>query len=128
VNRFGLGDTPHVRMNLGSELSVLESHGTYKGSPWATTCGNSSEALVGFGLNLDGTNVERIWGACAHAETWSDERNANAPTHSTAAHGRNRGTVTTRMCPRQYFLSGLETFTDSNKVRQIEGICVRAEQ
>jgi hypothetical protein len=128
VNRFGLGDTPHVRMAIGTELSVLESHGSFNGNAWATTCGNTSEALVGFGINLDGTNIERIWGACAHAETWSDERNLNPSTHATAAHGRNRGTVTTRICPREYFLSGFETFTDSNKVRHVEGVCVRAEQ
>jgi hypothetical protein len=128
VNRFGLGDTPHVRMAIGSELSVLEAHGSFKGDAWTTTCGNTSEALVGFGVNLDGTNVERIWGACAHAETWSDERNLNAATHATRAYGRDRGAITTRICPRQYFLSGLETFKDANKVRQIEGICVRAEQ
>jgi hypothetical protein len=128
VNRFGLGDTPHVRMAIGTELSVLESHGTFKGNAWPTTCGNTSEALVGFGVNLDGTNIERIWGVCAHAENWSDERHLNPATHATAAHGRDRGSITTRICPREYFLSGLETFTDSNKVRQIEGICVRAEQ
>jgi hypothetical protein len=130
VDRFGqgAGGTPHVRMKIGSEVGVLEAHGSFKGKAWTTTCGNTSEALIGFGVNLDGTNVERVWGVCAHAENWSDERNVAPSSHSTGAFGRDRGVITTRICPREYFLSGLETFVDANKVRQIEGICVRAEQ
>lgn len=131
VNRFGTGagDTPHVRMKIsGAQEPVLEAHGSYAGSGWTTTCGNTSEALVGVGVNLDGTNIQRIWGACAHAENWSDERLAKPSTHSTRAYGRDRGSIVVRECPREYFLAGLETYVDSSRVRQVEAICVRAEQ